>query len=184
MAGGALRGRSLSLDECAIAEGGTCVHLQGYGVIRVFRLVSTDGDTEYWATSDLTMGEGLCLKYSALAWGIDVYHRGLKQFCGVERAIVRAARAQRNHVTCTLRAFLRLEQHRLVTGVSRKPLGQLAGRNEQRSTATWWGYRPGTPDRALAEWIVAAPAGTKLTVTASHDRAGTARAELVLKLTK
>ncbi|MBK9969068.1 MAG: hypothetical protein IPP07_31290 [Holophagales bacterium] len=69
---------------------------------------------------------------------------------------------------------------RLVDGTLRKALGQLAGRNEQRSTTTWWGYRPGTPDRALAEWLVAAPAGTKLSVSAAHDRAGTVRAELVL----
>lgn len=106
------------LDQCAIAEGGTRVHLQGYGVVVVFRLVATDGDTEYWATSDLALGELGRLKYSELAWGIEVYHRGLKQHCGVERAQVRAARAQRNHITCALRAFLRLEQHRLVTGVS------------------------------------------------------------------
>ncbi|HEY3349013.1 MAG TPA: M14 family metallopeptidase [Thermoanaerobaculia bacterium] len=70
---------------------------------------------------------------------------------------------------------------RLVEGASRRPLGQLAGRNEQRSTATWWGFHPGTPDRALAEWIVAAPEGAKLSITAGHDRAGTARAELVLR---
>ena len=69
---------------------------------------------------------------------------------------------------------------RLVDGTVRKALGQLAGRNEQRSTTTWWGYRPGTPDRALAEWLVAAPSGTKLSVSASHDRAGTVRTELVL----
>lgn len=106
------------LDACAIAEGGTRVHLQGYGFVVVFRVVSRDGDTEYWATSDLGMGEGHRQKYSELAWGIEVYHRGLKQFCGVERAQVRAARAQRNHITCALRAFLRLEQHRTVTGVS------------------------------------------------------------------
>lgn len=69
---------------------------------------------------------------------------------------------------------------RLTDGEARKALGQLAGRNEQRSTSTWWSYKPGTPDRALAEWLVAAPAGTKLTVTSRHDRAGTVRAELVL----
>jgi len=106
------------LDQCAIAETGTRVHLQGYGFVVVFRVVSTDGDTEYWATSDLAMGELTRLKYAELAWGIEVYHRGLKQHCGVERAQVRAARAQRNHITCALRAFLRLEQHRLVTGTS------------------------------------------------------------------
>ena len=106
------------LDACAIAEGGTRVHLQGYGFVVVFRIVSTDGDTEYWATSDLGMGEMTRQKYAELAWGIEVYHRGLKQHCGVERAQVRAARAQRSHILCALRAFLRLEQHRLVTGVS------------------------------------------------------------------
>jgi len=31
---------------------------------------------------------------------------------------VRAARAQRNHINCAIRAFLRLEQHRVVTGTS------------------------------------------------------------------
>ena len=111
-------GGNRRLDACAIAATGTRVHLQGYGWIVVFRLVSTDGDTEYWATSDLGMGDGHRQKYAELAWGIAVYHRGLKQFCGVERAQVRAARAQRNHITCALRAFLRFEQHRLVTGVS------------------------------------------------------------------
>jgi putative transposase len=106
------------LGECAIAEGGTRVHLQGYGFILVFRIVAPDGDTEYWATSDLGMDELTRLKYAEWAWGIEVYHRGLKQHCGVERAEVRAARAQRNHIGCAIRAFLRLEQHRVVTGVS------------------------------------------------------------------
>jgi hypothetical protein len=106
------------LDACAIAEGGTRVHPQGYGFVVVFRIVSTDGDTEYWATSELGMDGGHRQKYAELAWGIAVDHRGLTQFCGVERAQVRAGRAQRNHITCALRAFLRLEQHRLVTGLS------------------------------------------------------------------
>jgi len=70
---------------------------------------------------------------------------------------------------------------RVVEGASRRSLGQLEGRTTQRSIATWWGYTPGTPDRAVADWIVAASAGTALSVNASHDRAGTARAELVLR---
>jgi putative transposase len=106
------------LDACAIAATGTRVHLQGYGFIVVFRIVSSDGDTEYWATSDPTLGALGRQKYAELAWGIEVYHRGLKQHCGVERAQVRAARARRVHIGCAIRAFLRLEQHRLVTGTS------------------------------------------------------------------
>jgi hypothetical protein len=106
------------LGECAITEAGTRVHLQGYGFVLVFLIVLPDGDREYWATSDLGMGELMRRKYAEFAWGIEVYHRGLKQHCGAERAEVRAARAQRNHINCAIRAFLRLEQHRLVTGVS------------------------------------------------------------------
>ena len=106
------------LGDCAITEGGTRVHLQGYGFILVFLIALPNGDKEYWATSDLGMGELTRLKYAEVAWGIEVYHRGLKQHCGVERAEVRAARAQRNHIGCAIRAFLRLEQHRTVTGTS------------------------------------------------------------------
>jgi putative transposase len=106
------------LGECPIGAAGTRVHLQAYGFILVFLIVLPDGGREYWATSDLALGELARLKYAEWAWGIELYHRGLKQHCGVERAQVRAARAQRNHIGCALRAFLRLEQHRLVTGVS------------------------------------------------------------------
>ena len=106
------------LGACAIAEAGTRVHLQGDGFVLVFLLVAPDGDRASWATSDEGMGKLARRKYAAWAWGLAVYHRGLKQHCGVERAAVRAARAQRSHINCALRAFLRLERHRLVTGVS------------------------------------------------------------------
>jgi putative transposase len=106
------------LAECAIAETGTRVHLQGYGFVRVFRIVSPDGDTEHWATNDLALAEGRRLQYAEWAWGIEEYHRGLKQHCGVERAQVRAARAQRAHIGCAIRAFLRLEWHRQTTGIA------------------------------------------------------------------
>ena len=135
------------LDACAIAEEGTRVHLQGYGFVQVFRIVSPDGDTEYWATSDLSMGAGHRQKYSELAWGIEVYHRGLKQHCGVERAQVRAGRAQRNHITCALRAFLRLEQHRLVTGIS------------------WWAAKLGIIRDAVRQYL----AHPRYTLTSTAD---------------
>ena len=44
-----------AVGETAIEAGGTVVHLEGYGLIRVFRIVSRDGDTEHWATDDLAM---------------------------------------------------------------------------------------------------------------------------------
>ncbi|MGH8242961.1 MAG: M14 family metallopeptidase [Steroidobacteraceae bacterium] len=69
---------------------------------------------------------------------------------------------------------------KLVEGDASQQLGQLAGRTGQRSTATWWGFTAGTPDRAVADWIVSAPAGTSVAARASHERAGSAHAELVL----
>jgi len=109
-----------AVRDCAIAETGTVVHLKDYGMVRVFRIVTPAGDTEYWATNDLEMDEGERLKYAEFAWGTEVYHRALKQECGVERAMVRAGRAQRNHIGCAIRAFVRLEWHRLRTGIGWK----------------------------------------------------------------
>jgi len=106
------------VNEVAIDERGTIVHLKGCGMIKVFRVVATDGDIEYWATNDLAMDELTRLKYAEQVWMIENYHRGIKQFCGIDRAQVRSARAQRNHLLLALRAFLRLELHRLLTGIS------------------------------------------------------------------
>lgn len=109
------------LEECAIAETGSQVHLRGYGFIRVFRIVPTNGsteDVEYWATSELEMEETTREHFAHLSWGIEQYHRGLKQHCGIERSQVRAARAQRNHIGLSIRAFVRLERNRIRTGMS------------------------------------------------------------------
>ena len=106
-----------AVRDCDIAETGTIVHLKDYGMVKVFRIVTPAGDTEYWATNDLVLDEAQRLKYAEFAWGIEVYHRALKQECEVERAMVRAGRAQRNHIGCAIRAFVRLEWHRLRTGI-------------------------------------------------------------------
>ncbi len=104
---------AVATDEC-----GCVVHLKGYGMIRLFKIVAPDGDIEWWATNDLQMSEMGRVKVAGFAWTIENYHRGIKQCCGIERAQVRAARAQRNHIGLALRAFLRLESHCYNTGVS------------------------------------------------------------------
>ena len=106
------------VSELPISQHGTVVHLKGYGLIQVFRIDLPDGDTEYWATSDLDMtADGRTLR-GRQSWAIENYHRGLKQFCGVERCQARAARAQRNHIGWAIRAFLRLEHARITRGQS------------------------------------------------------------------
>lgn len=107
-----------ALGECRIREAGTRVHLKGDGYILVFRIDTTDGDTEYWASSDLTLTMDERESVAGQIWTIETYHRGLKQFCGVERCAARKARAQRNHIGWAIRVFLRLEHHRITTGTS------------------------------------------------------------------
>jgi hypothetical protein len=106
------------IREVLIPSHGLIVHLKGYGLIKVFKVAAPDGSIEYWATSDLTMTLEQCADNALHMWRIEEYHRGLKQFCSIERAQHRSANAQRNHIGLALRAFLRLEVHRLRTGVS------------------------------------------------------------------
>ena len=68
---------------------------------------------------------------------------------------------------------------RIVTGKEREEAGQLAGRVENRSVM-WWNVDHATKDRTKIEWVVEAKAGVRVGVTARHERAGTARAELTL----
>jgi hypothetical protein len=56
--------------------------------------------------------------YALDAWQVEVYHRGLKQFTGIEQGHYRLEVSQRNHIGLAIRAFIRLELHRLQSGTS------------------------------------------------------------------
>ncbi len=109
---------NVPIRQVEIPAEGRIVHLRGFGFVKVFRTVSPEGDAEYWATNDLTMREAKRKELEKAGWGIEIYHRGLKQCTGVERAQVRKAVSILRHVLLALRAFLRLEVYRLRTGVS------------------------------------------------------------------
>ena len=107
-----------ALATVELAETGTVVHLKGFGFIKVFKIVVTENHIEYWATNDLQMTDLTRLNFAQLSWMIETYHRGIKQFCGIERCQARSEAAQRNHIELALRAFLRLEYHSFVKGIS------------------------------------------------------------------
>jgi putative transposase len=109
---------NVPLATLEIPAQGREVHLKGYGFVRVFRTVAPDGDAEYWATSDLAMTEAERAEWARQAFGIEVYHRGIKQCCGIEKCQAQLEAAQRGHIQLALRAFVRLEAHWLQTGVS------------------------------------------------------------------
>jgi putative transposase len=106
------------LSRTDLAATGTVVWLQGYGLVKVFKIVAPDGDVAYWATSDLGMTELQRQQYGEYSWAIESYHRGIKQCTEVERCQARSAVAQRNHIGLALRAFLRLEHYSFTHGVS------------------------------------------------------------------
>ena len=113
------RRENVPISQIEIPVTGRIVHLKAFGMVKVFRTVSRDGDdVKYWATDHLDMSEEKAEALTNAGWGIEVYHRGIKQCCGVERAQVRKADSIINHIQMSLRAFLRLELYRLVTGIS------------------------------------------------------------------
>lgn len=68
----------------------------------------------------------------------------------------------------------------LVGTDAKKELGQLTGRVMKNNLSLFGGGADNTTDRAKAEWVVQAPAGTVVQLEARHARAGTVRAELTL----
>jgi hypothetical protein len=68
----------------------------------------------------------------------------------------------------------------LETGKPREELAQLEGRAYMPSAPG--GFNPGDPteDRAKVEWVIHAPDGGTVKLTAKHDRAGTVTTEVEL----
>jgi len=106
------------ISEVDIPPEGRVVHLRQYGLIKVFKVEHGDGDVEYWATDMLDASESDRKSFKDCGWNIEEYHRGIKQCCGIEKCQGRKEVVQRGHIFLALLAFLRLESHRLKSGVS------------------------------------------------------------------
>lgn len=111
-------GQQQAVSAVDIPDSGLTVHLRGYGMVKVFRTVDPHGNAEHWATSRLDMTDTQRQLLAERAWLVEVYHRALKQFTGIERGQFRIERSQRNHIGLALRAYVRLELHRWRARVS------------------------------------------------------------------
>jgi hypothetical protein len=109
---------NVPLETVDIPPKGLVVHLKAYGFVKVFRIVSKDGDTQHWVTDVQEMEEEKREDLAKKSWKIEEYHRGIKQFCGVEKCQARKEESQRAHIMFSLRAFLRLELQRVKRGIS------------------------------------------------------------------
>src|SRR5207247_1305514 len=63
----------------------------------------------------------------------------------------------------------------LETGKLREEIGQLEGRAYKPVGGFGWSADP-TDDRSKFEWVIRAPAGSEVGITARHERGGVARA--------
>ena len=110
--------KNVPLETVDIPPKGRVVHLKAYGFVKVFRIVSKDGDTRHWVTDVQEMDEPEREDLAKKSWKIEEYHRGIKQFCGVEKCQERKEESQRAHIMFSSRAFLRLKLHRIKSGIS------------------------------------------------------------------
>lgn len=106
------------LEDLDIPEEGMEVHLKGYGFIKVFKFVSQERGVEYYGTNDLNLANSDVERIYSKRWKIEEYHRGLKQQCGISKCQARNPRSQRNHIWCSIHAFITLELHRIKTNIS------------------------------------------------------------------
>ena len=77
--------------------------------MKVFRLASDSGRTEYIATNDLSQCDTEATREKCrLRWKIEQLHRELKQTMGIGKCQSRKHRAQRNHIACCLWVWVSL----------------------------------------------------------------------------
>ena len=99
------------ISQVFISAAGRVVWLSGFGLIKVFRTVDKEGNAKHWATSIIEISEEAREDIARQANRIEQYHRGIKQFCLIERSQSRRRQPWLNHILLCLRAFLRLECH-------------------------------------------------------------------------
>jgi len=102
--------RNIRLETLNIPDDGLSVHLRGYGWVTVFKFVAKHGRVDYVATNMDNPSRDQIIKITKARWSIEIYHRELKQTCGIERCQSRTGRAQRNHICLAIQAWL--DKHR------------------------------------------------------------------------
>lgn len=110
--------RNQDLKDLDIPKTGLEVHLKGYGFIHVFKFASKNGRIDYIGTNIPKPNIKTIRSYVKQRWSIEVYHRELKQTCGLESCMARTSRAQRNHIALSVLCWLDLNERRVLDGIS------------------------------------------------------------------
>lgn len=110
--------RDQILENLDIPDEGLKCHLRGYGWVTVFRFVRNERRTDYIATNVENPTRQRIENIMKMRWNIEVYHRELKQTCGIERCMSRTGRAQRNHICVAVLAWIYRFKKRLLDSCS------------------------------------------------------------------
>ena len=107
------RVEALSWTQAEVVEG-QVVHIKKFPKghqVKLFRIASASGRTEYIATNDLSQCDvETTEKRTRLRWKIEQLHRELKQTTGLGECQCRRHRAQRNHIACCLWVWVSLRR--------------------------------------------------------------------------
>jgi len=107
-----------TLENIEIPDEGLKIHLRGYGWIWIFKFVAKNGRIDYIATNKDQPTREYIEEIFKARWSIEVYHRELKQSCGIERCQSRTGRAQRNHICLAIMAWIDLHKQRFKNQVT------------------------------------------------------------------
>lgn len=110
--------KGISLEELIIPNEGLKVHLRGYGWIMVYRFEAKNGRTDYIGTNLENLTGNKVADLVKRRWSIEVFHRELKQTCGLENCQSRAGRAQRNHIGFSILTWIRKARRRSLDNLS------------------------------------------------------------------
>jgi hypothetical protein len=82
--------------------------------------INEDGSkgTLYLVTSDLTLDYERLTRLYQKRFGVEVYHKSLKQNAGLEKSPTRTERTQQNHFFASLCAYVKLERLKVQAGVN------------------------------------------------------------------
>ena len=108
-------GKYSQVRTIEISEQGLITHLREFGFVKLFRKDFKKEDSRHYilylpdeaTLKKITTSEFITIHDTH--WGIESFHRAIKQVCGVCRFMVRDSHAIKTHIFCSLQAFIRLE---------------------------------------------------------------------------
>lgn len=112
------------VQSLEIPKSGLVTHLKGFGFVKLFRTVFKNEDDRhyiFYLTNPKDLEQITRQEFQRvhnIHWVIESYHRATKQVCSLERFMVRDTEAIKNHIFCSIRAFVQLEFMRVENLIS------------------------------------------------------------------